>query len=238
MSVEEDNGPSGNASNVGAEENGGSAGRRGSPGETVISLEVKRPQRAFDACLSPESKSSETHSAQQRSKLSRFEQSVNEAEEQSHGDGTAAAAKSALFGGLEDCLEPAAARAAASSGQDEKAPALEPLAPFQAQDEPVVKGSSPRLTLMEAITRKRAVTALYNGSVIKLAPHQIFERHGDLFVAALNLGKTWKADEERRLGQFKFAGLGNVRLLEEAITPLPSFKGELPRPEDILILSI
>jgi hypothetical protein len=91
---------------------------------------------------------------------------------------------------------------------------------------------------MEAIARKRAVTALYNGAVIKLAPHQIFERHGDLFVTALNLSKNWRADEERRLGQFKLAGLKDVTPLEEAIASLPSYDGKLPRPEDILILSI
>ncbi|WP_233203706.1 hypothetical protein [Novosphingobium sp. HII-3] len=74
--------------------------------------------------------------------------------------------------------------------------------------------------------------------MIKLAPHQIFERHGDLFLTALNLGKKWRADEERRLGQFKFAGLKDVVLLEEAIVGLPSFAGLLPRHDDRLILSI
>lgn len=106
------------------------------------------------------------------------------------------------------------------------------------QDGAVVEGTSPRLTLMEAIARKRAVKALYNAAVIKLAPHQIFDRHGDLFLTALNLSKNWRNDEERRLGQFKFAGLKDVELLEEAITTLPSFDGMLPRTDDVLILSI
>jgi hypothetical protein len=101
-----------------------------------------------------------------------------------------------------------------------------------------VESTSRRLTLMEAVTRKRAVRALYNGALIKLAPHQIFERHGELFLAALNLSKSWRADEERRLGQFKFAGLTEVQLVDETIAPLPSYNGMLPRPDDTLILAI
>jgi hypothetical protein len=118
------------------------------------------------------------------------------------------------------------------------APAPERSIGGDEQDSAVHRGSSPRLTLMEAITRQRTVTALYNGAVIKLAPHQIFERRGDLFLTALNLSKNWRADEERRLGQFKFAGLKDVQLLDEAIAPLPSYDGMPPRPDDIPILSI
>ena len=47
--------------------------------------------------------------------------------------------------------------------------------------------SDPRLTLMEAISRKLNVEAQYNGATIRFSPHLMFERHGDLFVSALNL---------------------------------------------------
>ena len=40
--------------------------------------------------------------------------------------------------------------------------------------------SDTRLKLIEAIARKQAVTARYNGDEIKLAPHLLFERRGDL----------------------------------------------------------
>jgi predicted transcriptional regulator len=101
-----------------------------------------------------------------------------------------------------------------------------------------VESTSRRLILMEAVARRRAVTALYNGALIKLAPHQIFERHGELFLAALNLSKSWRADEEGRLGQFKFVGLTEVNLVAEIFGPLPSYNGMLPRADDKLILSI
>ncbi|KPH65834.1 hypothetical protein ACLIMP_05900 [Novosphingobium aerophilum] len=98
--------------------------------------------------------------------------------------------------------------------------------------------SETRLKLMEAITRKRTVTAQYNGGVIKLAPHLLFERHGDLFVSALNMSKNWRSEEDRRLGQFKLAGLGATELLDESFDPLPSFEPAAPRSDDTLILAI
>lgn len=98
--------------------------------------------------------------------------------------------------------------------------------------------SDPRLKFMEAIARKRMVSARYNGSVITLAPHLLFERHGDLYVSALNLSKGWRSDDERRLGQFKLAGLAAAELLDEAFDPLPSYEPAAPRSDDTLILAI
>lgn len=95
-----------------------------------------------------------------------------------------------------------------------------------------------RITMMEAIARKRTVTARYNGNEIKLAPHLLFERHGDLFVSAFNMSKAWRTDDERRLGQFKLAGLGALRLLDESFEPLPSYEPSPPRAEDTPILAI
>ena len=174
-----------------------------------------------------------------RAKLSLFPGRNVETQVQSHQNGPAVAEAGPWSGtGLVGSSKPSDAPVVASSRRAQMALAPEqPRSPDE-QDGVVVEGTSPRLTLMEAITRKRAVKALYNGAVIKLAPHQIFERHGDLFLTAVNLSKKWRADEERRLGQFKLAGLKDVAPLEEAIASLPSYDGKLPRPEDILILSI
>ena len=95
-----------------------------------------------------------------------------------------------------------------------------------------------RLIMMEAIARQKLVTVRYNGAEITLAPHVLFERHGDLFVSALNLSKNWRADDERYLGQFKLAGLGEARLQEEGFTALSSYKPEVPRADDTLLLAI
>lgn len=98
--------------------------------------------------------------------------------------------------------------------------------------------SDPRLTLMEAISRKLKVETQYNGATIRLSPHLMFERHGDLFVSALNLGKVWRSDEEPRLGQFKLAGLSEVKLLDESFEPLDGFRPEVLREGDVLVLAV
>lgn len=98
--------------------------------------------------------------------------------------------------------------------------------------------SETRLKLMEAIARQHLVAAQYNGTLIRLAPHLLFERHGDLFVSALNMSKNWRTEDEQRLGQFKLSGLGAIELLDEGFTALPSYDGSTPRPDDTIILSI
>lgn len=95
-----------------------------------------------------------------------------------------------------------------------------------------------RVKLMEAIARQKIVSTRYNGEQIRLAPHLLFERHGDLFIGALNLSKNWRADDERRLGQFKLAGLGTATLLDEGFDPLPSYQPAAPRADDTLVLAI
>ena len=95
-----------------------------------------------------------------------------------------------------------------------------------------------RLTIMEAIARKQAVSARYNGGEMILAPYLLFERRGDLFVSALNMSKARRADDEGQLGQFKLEGLGMVALTEVAFEPLPSYQARTPRLDDTLIFAI
>ena len=91
---------------------------------------------------------------------------------------------------------------------------------------------------MEAIARQRTVTAHYNGGQLKLAPHIMFERHGDLFVSALNMSKNWRDESEHKLGHFKLMGLADVELTEENFDPMPTYEATLPRSEDTLILAV
>lgn len=95
-----------------------------------------------------------------------------------------------------------------------------------------------RVKMIEAIARQLVVTASYNGNVMKLAPHQMFERRGDLFVSALNMSKNWRSTDDYRLGHFKLDGLNAAELIEEEFAPLPSYEPTPPLPEDILILSV
>lgn len=96
----------------------------------------------------------------------------------------------------------------------------------------------PRMVLFEAIARKRAVTAQYNGVQMRLAPHILFERRGDLFLSALNMTKNWRSDDEKHLGHFKLDGLGETILTDEGFDPLPSFEPNAPLPNDKLVMAI
>jgi len=98
--------------------------------------------------------------------------------------------------------------------------------------------SEPRLLLMEAIARKLVVTARYNGAVLTLAPHTLFERHGELYVSALNLNKNWVSLDDRRLGHFKLSGLSEMKLTETEFDPLPPDGPVVPRPEDLLVFAV
>lgn len=98
--------------------------------------------------------------------------------------------------------------------------------------------TDPRMVLFEAIARKRAVTAQYNGVSMRLAPHVLFERRGDLFLSALNMSKNWRTDDEKHLGQFKLDGLGETILTDEGFDPLPSFEPAAPQPDDKLVMAI
>lgn len=95
-----------------------------------------------------------------------------------------------------------------------------------------------RVTLFAAIARRQFVIALYNRKQVKIAPHILFERHGDLYVCALNMSKSWRSDEDRRLGQFKLSGLVGTELLDEKFDPLPAYVSSVPRVDDTLVLAI
>ena len=91
---------------------------------------------------------------------------------------------------------------------------------------------------IEAIALKRLVRAQYNGNEMQLAPHQLFSRHGDLFISAVNTLKNWRSDEDRRLTQYKLMGLSEVTLTDETFDILPAFDGSLPHETDTELFAI
>jgi hypothetical protein len=97
--------------------------------------------------------------------------------------------------------------------------------------------SNTLLRPVEAIVGRRLVDARYNDLFIRLAPHQLFERPGDLFLSALNLRKWWRSSDEQRLGQFKLLGLSNVELLSEKFEPLPSYDANAPQ-VDVVVSAV
>jgi hypothetical protein len=95
-----------------------------------------------------------------------------------------------------------------------------------------------RIRIMEAIARGVLVTARYNGQTMTLAPHALFARHGALFLRALNLAKTWRTAEDRRLGQFKLDGLAQVMVTNDPFEPLPDSRPFLANENEELLLAV
>ena len=71
----------------------------------------------------------------------------------------------------------------------------------------------------EAIARKRCVAATYNKRRVILAPHQMFERHGDLFARAVTVEIDGQKPKEAKLGTFKLAGLRDVEITRKLFRP-------------------
>lgn len=104
---------------------------------------------------------------------------------------------------------------------------------------PVAPGSDvARIGVLEAIARRVLLSAAYNGQRLTLAPHALFARRGELYASALNLSKNWRADEERRLGYFKVAGLAAVEVTEDPFDALPNAAEMLAGAGDELLLAV
>ncbi len=100
------------------------------------------------------------------------------------------------------------------------------------------EAAPPERVIIEAIARRLVLRADYNGTEVLLAPHQLFERHGDLFVGAHNPAKSIRSDEAPKLGYFKLKGLGGVALTETPFEPLDGAGDELPRAGDVLVFGV
>lgn len=92
--------------------------------------------------------------------------------------------------------------------------------------------------VIEAIAKRLLLRADYNGVPLHLAPHQLYERHGDLHIGAINTAKVWREGEAPRLGSFKLAGLRNLSLTADSFEPVAGLGQDLPREGDKLILAV
>jgi hypothetical protein len=77
--------------------------------------------------------------------------------------------------------------------------------------------------VLEAIARRRCIEATYNRTAIKLAPHILYTRHGELFVDAVTVEREGKPPREIKLGTFKLAGLAIGEIVSRTFSPAASF---------------
>lgn len=82
---------------------------------------------------------------------------------------------------------------------------------------------------MEAIARRLTLTATYNGTSSKLAPHVLYTRDGALYLGAVVLERNGAPPRERKLGIFKLDGLSALRLNDDRFARETLFDPRDPR---------
>ena len=91
----------------------------------------------------------------------------------------------------------------------------------------------------EAIARKRCVQAVYNKRGMILAPHQLFERHGDLFVRAVTVEIDGQKPREAKLGTFKLSGLRELAITRKLFRAQPHLVAAAePHAADTIVTAI
>lgn len=74
----------------------------------------------------------------------------------------------------------------------------------------------------EAIGRRTCVTATYNRTTIRLAPHVLYTRHDELFVDGATMERDGQRPREVKIGTFKLVGLAGVAATR---VPFETFSG-------------
>jgi hypothetical protein len=77
--------------------------------------------------------------------------------------------------------------------------------------------------LLEAIALRKCVTATYNRTAVKLAPHILYTRHGELYLDAVTLERDGQPPRETKLGAFKLTGLTGLKALDQYFEIAPVF---------------
>ncbi|HEY0012580.1 MAG TPA: hypothetical protein VGB79_06960 [Allosphingosinicella sp.] len=62
----------------------------------------------------------------------------------------------------------------------------------------------------EAMAKRVLLAATYNKGRSVLAPHSLFERHGELYLRAVTVERDGRPPREAKLGTFKLTGLSEV----------------------------
>lgn len=92
--------------------------------------------------------------------------------------------------------------------------------------------------VFEAIVKQQALAATYNLGSVTLAPHVVYTKHGEFYVDAVTLERDGKPPKEPKIGAFKIAGLGGIRVTPRRFTPSELFDPSEARYEGVTLLAI
>ncbi len=92
--------------------------------------------------------------------------------------------------------------------------------------------------IFEAIVKMQAVSAMYNRGEVVLAPHVIFTRHDELYVDATTIERDGKPPREEKMGTFKLAGLGSLRLTPRRFAASALFERDAEKYQNAALMMI
>ncbi|HKT16270.1 MAG TPA: hypothetical protein VJR87_12795 [Allosphingosinicella sp.] len=78
-------------------------------------------------------------------------------------------------------------------------------------------------SIFEAIVLRKCIDATYNRAAVKLAPHIMYTKHGELFLDAVTVERDGRPPREVKLGTFKLAGLRDISVDRRMFEPEPAF---------------
>jgi hypothetical protein len=81
----------------------------------------------------------------------------------------------------------------------------------------------PTPLVLEAIALRKCLDAVYNNGQVRLAPHILFTRHDELYLAAVTIARDGQPPREPKLGTFKLAGLKDLALADTTFEPFRGY---------------
>ena len=92
--------------------------------------------------------------------------------------------------------------------------------------------------VLEAIAFRKCIEATYNRAAVKLAPHILYTRHGELFIDAVTVEREGLPPRETKLGTFKLAGLGIREIVSRTFTPAALFNPTDPKYDGATLFAV
>ena len=105
-----------------------------------------------------------------------------------------------------------------------------------APEAPTPAGPVP--TVFEAIVKQLCLNASWNRAPVVLAPHILYTRHGELFVDAVTVARDNMLAREPKLGTFKLAGLGDLKLSNRSFERSDLFEPEAEKYAGVTLMNI
>lgn len=98
--------------------------------------------------------------------------------------------------------------------------------------------AGPVPTILEGIVRRLCVRAVYNRSVVVLAPHILYTRHDELHLDACAVERDGKPPREIKLGTYRLSGLGEIGIVDRPFVPVDVFDPTDQRYEGVTLMMV